>query len=31
MEMLKGNEGAQLKPALKSLLAALDDTADQRG
>ena len=31
IEMLKGNEGAQLKPALKSLLAALDDTADQRG
>ena len=31
MEMLKGNEGAHLKPALKSFLAALDGSADPQG
>lgn len=31
MEMLQGNEGAQLKPALKSLLAALEAQEDWQG
>ncbi|MEX3314150.1 MarR family winged helix-turn-helix transcriptional regulator [Sulfitobacter sp. PS-8MA] len=31
MEMLHGNRGAQLKPALKSLLAALETQEDRQG